>query len=162
MKLKYCPSCKVKKPITAFTKDRTRGDGLDTYCGQCKLKKKKANQWKFNEWQRLYSKDYCYTPSGRYIWLKSSARRKGRDVEFTRQEFTEWLGQQSLSCHYCGQALILGEKGWSAFSIDRRDNSGGYALDNIVLACKRCNVIKGQWFTEEQMLEIGGKYFRKI
>lgn len=159
-KQKFCPSCKRKRLLSTFGKDRTRGDGLTTYCRECRGKKKQANQWKFTEWQRTYSRDYCYTPQGRYIWLKSSARRKGREVEFTRQDFKEWLEQQLLNCYYCGQELILGEKGLSAFTIDRKDNNKGYIIGNIVLACKRCNIIKGNWFTEQEMLEIADRYLK--
>ena len=41
------------------------------------------------------------------------------------------------------------------FSIDRKKNGIGYSLDNIVLACSRCNSIKSDYFTEEEMLKIG-------
>lgn len=48
----------------------------------------------------------------------------------------------------------------SAFSIDRKDNNKGYIMGNITLACKRCNIIKGKWFTEQEMLEIADRYLK--
>lgn len=40
-------------------------------------------------------------------------------------------------------------------TIDRKNNNGNYCIDNIVLACYRCNTIKGDFFTEQEMLKIG-------
>ena len=43
----------------------------------------------------------------------------------------------------------------------RKYNRLPYTLDNITFACRRCNNIKGSWFTEKQMLEIANRYFKK-
>ena len=40
-------------------------------------------------------------------------------------------------------------------SIDCKDNDLGYTIDNIVLACDRCNFIKSNIFTYEEMCFIG-------
>jgi 5-methylcytosine-specific restriction endonuclease McrA len=40
--------------------------------------------------------------------------------------------------------------------IDRKDNEKGYTEENCVPCCKRCNGIKGEWLSYEEMLEVGG------
>ena len=46
-------------------------------------------------------------------------------------------------------------------TIDRKDNDRGYTIDNIVLSCNRCNMIKGNFFNEQDMLKIGKIVMRK-
>jgi hypothetical protein len=44
--------------------------------------------------------------------------------------------------------------------IDRKDPSLGYVLSNMTWACHRCNLVKTEHLTYEEMLEIGQKYIR--
>ena len=39
--------------------------------------------------------------------------------------------------------------------IDRADNSKGYTLMNMILACPICNEVKGRILTRKEMFEIG-------
>jgi hypothetical protein len=99
-----------------------------------------------------------------------NARNKGNKVLLTSNEFVEWYTSQPLTCHYCKRLLTFGIdnkkafgiKGSDKLTIDRMDNDKPYAIDNIVLACRRCNALKGFRFTHEQLLEIGEKYFHDI
>lgn len=50
-------------------------------------------------------------------------------------------------CAYCSTDQKLGA--------DRKDNSKGHTLDNIVPACYRCNTMRQDHFTHEEMLKIG-------
>ena len=52
-KLIRCWSCKEKKPITAFHKDRTRSNGA---CSRCKVCHKKREQHK--SYLRKYAREY--------------------------------------------------------------------------------------------------------
>ena len=45
---------------------------------------------------------------------------------------------------------------------DRIDNSKGYERGNLALACLRCNAIKNNYFTKEEMLIIGKIIHDKI
>ena len=49
----------------------------------------------------------------------------------------------------------------SALTFDRKDNNEGYTIDNLALSCRRCNLMKGDWLTYEQTLEIANKYFKQ-
>ncbi len=124
--------------------------------------RKKVNE-KNAKWRREnpekmkgYLNKHYKTPKGRYTALKS--RAVGRQVPFTitREEFCGWFVNQPLKCHYCSVALINngGLKQPNTLTIDRKDNGRGYSLENMAFCCSRCNMIKGAWFTEKQMLEI--------
>ena len=42
-----------------------------------------------------------------------------------------------------------------------KDNSIGYNISNIVLSCRRCNSVKSDYFTEEEMIRIGKLLYYK-
>lgn len=112
------------------------------------------------EYQRTYSSN---TTKGRYYRLKSKAKTAGRSFNIHLEEFISWYEGQNLVCHYCGKTLTYGK--WKIhnltdLTIDRKDSNLGYALDNIVLSCRRCNLMKGDWLTHRQTLEIAQRYFR--
>ncbi len=57
MKTKTCcsPYCKDKqKPISEFTKDKTRNDGLCPYCKECKSINQKEYNLKY-PWKRVFN-----------------------------------------------------------------------------------------------------------
>jgi len=58
------------------------------------------------------------------------------------------------SCVYCGSKDKLGA--------DRIDNTKGHIKTNIVPACFRCNTMRQDHFTHEQMLKIGDFIRREI
>lgn len=43
----------------------------------------------------------------------------------------------------------------SASNLDRKDNSRGYDIDNVVVCCGRCNYAKGSHFTHDEWKKIG-------
>lgn len=64
---------------------------------------------------------------------------------------TEWLMENIIKseCIYCG------EKNWNRLGCDRIDNTKPHNKDNIVCSCGRCNVMRGDRFSVEDMKEIG-------
>ena len=111
---------------------------------------------------REYAKIYGLTPIGRYHRLKSNVRQRGKvALLISRDEFVEWFKRQDSVCYYCGQPLaVKGESQLNTMTCDRKNNNESYTIGNIVLACWRCNVAKGSWLSEAEMLEIANKYFR--
>lgn len=79
-------------------------------------------------------------------------RKKGIRVDplFTPQ----WLLENILmkNCCYCGTDKNVGA--------DRLDNSKGHSLENIVPCCYRCNTVRQDHFSYEEMLKIG-KFIRE-
>ena len=112
---------------------------------------------------RAYHRKYDKSFRGKWRKLRSNAKRRGIPVNLGIDEFIDWYNQQEKLCYYCGVSLDGDKAGRGKANgqvIERRDNNKGYDLDNIVLACFRCNIIKGSWFTEQQMLEVANKYFK--
>ncbi len=90
-------------------------------------------------------------------------KRKSKDC-LSYDEFAEWHLKQldEPFCHYCDTILDFDDKrGLTGFTVDRKNPAKGYTLDNIVPSCRKCNMIKGNWFTEKQMLEIAHRYLKR-
>ena len=112
--------------------------------------------------KQKYLKNYCSTPLGIYAHLKQGAKRRNLIMFFNKDEFVKWYKQQKQQCYYCKRTLkeLKKDKREHAnlkirFSIERKNNKIGYKLNNIVLACSRCNTIKSDYFTEKEMIKIG-------
>jgi len=111
--------------------------------------------------EEIHKSKKIYYQSIPGIWTMSKFGAKQRNIDFliTKEEFINWYNNQKQECYYCGRSLEelkqdnLGHD--NRLSIDRKDNSKGYTLDNIVLACFRCNFTKSNYFTEQEMLKIG-------
>ena len=161
--IKTCACCKQEKHIEEFGYDRVTQGGRNYYCLACT--RKKAEVYRNSEHGRFHRQEYNRrlnkTPKGIYWALCRSARSAGRLVRLTADEFVEWYKCQDQRCYYCNrefEKVIVSDP--HARTIDRKDNSKEYTLDNIVLCCRRCNIVKSSVFTEEEMLEIAAKYLQ--
>lgn len=72
---------------------------------------------------------------------------KGLDMNLTEDWVIENIFRKK--CIYCG------EHDWRELGCDRKDNTKGHTTDNVVCACKRCNMIRGDQFTMDEMKMIG-------
>lgn len=72
-----------------------------------------------------------------YLLLKTRAKRYGREVLVTFDEYTTLVAEKL--CAYCGTSLT--EVG--GYKLDRLDNSKDYEISNLVCCCKKCNLAKG-------------------
>jgi hypothetical protein len=112
---------------------------------------------------RKYRREWRYsTPAGIYACVKEGCKNNGRGhkLSITKEEFIAWHNSQEKICSYCKrtheecQLDILNRK-VNRLTIDRIDNSRGYEKGNLALACYRCNAIKNNYFTPDEMLKIG-------
>ncbi len=97
-------------------------------------------------------------PSHVFSGLKKGAISRSIPLKWTKEEFCNWYPAQPRTCYYCGISVgRVSAKGMvaSGISIDRTDNDGPYSEDNCVLCCNRCNTIKGNIFTCDEMMFIG-------
>lgn len=70
----------------------------------------------------------------RYEKLKASARKRGFIFELSHEDHRKIF--DTPLCHYCEEANVTR-------SVDRKDNSMGYTVNNCVMACWKCNQMKG-------------------
>jgi len=82
------------------------------------------------------------------------------------KEFVEWYKSQEKKCSYCDipfeywEILYKGHQNKYSLTVDRKDNSKGYSLENLVLACSQCNIVKNNVLTHQEMKEISQKYIK--
>ncbi len=132
------------------------------------LKREKEYRQTHREYRRQYHKEHSpKNPSVIYNILKNNSIRENRECKISKEKFIDWWSNKEQKCYYCGITLEELSKikdttnnGVRRLTVDRMDNNKGYTLDNITLACKRCNTIKSNFFTSEEMKEIGEKYVR--
>lgn len=175
--MKLYPKCKIEKDDSEYNKDGTRKDGLDFYCISCRIimreeqrevRKVSERRYREENKERLQAihREWSYSASGTYSSLKKNAEKRNLAVEMTREEFIDWWNSQEQRCHYCGIPLkIMLELNWARgkhrLSIDRMDNDIIYKLDNIVLACMKCNAVKADIITYEEMKNIVGPLMKQ-
>lgn len=143
MNTKLCNICDEEKDVALFA----RGNRCKA-CDMIRLETWRAEHPLFN-W---------------YHTLKLRAKRKGLEVLLTYQEFANWYDAQERedgipTCFYCGRQMPHTRK-LNGVTIDRVDTTLGYTFSNMILCCRRCNIIKGNWFYADEMLEIADKYFK--
>lgn len=157
---KQCSKCGKVKPLSEFgTANATKKDGYNSWCKQC---------------VRESSKTFRETASGIYSAIKGRQKfyigkndNKTKPVTITRKEFCDWYDNEPRVCAYCDipEDLIDSiednyNKQSERLSIDCMNNDSGYAKNNLVLACRRCNSIKSDLLSYEEMREFAQKYIK--
>ena len=166
MRVKTCTYCGGKKPLTEFNKHRITLDGLDHQCRTC------AN---------ARTATFRASPSGIYTSLKGrqtyARKHEGKKdrgyhltikpVTISREAFVKWYNAQTKECAYCdipeerlGEIRDKYNNKNLRLSVDCKVNHIGYALGNLVLACSRCNSIKSDFFTHEDVIFIGQNFVK--
>ena len=132
-----------------------------THKKQC-LESRKRYFEAHKEAYRKYRREWRYnTPAGIYGTIKGSIRNKNQHfLKITMKEFIDWYNSQGKICFYCKRTYEQSlsdplNKRVNRLTIDRIDNSRGYENGNLTLACLRCNAIKNNYFTKDEMLKIG-------
>ncbi len=90
-----------------------------------------------------------YTPlEAAFRRYQLEARRRGKVFELTFEQFELLVLDR---CFYCGSppSIQMRRTKQERNSIDRKDNSKGYILGNVVTSCWNCNNMKGTFSSEE-------------
>lgn len=159
---KVCPQCKINKSFCDFYRDKSKKFCLETYCKACSLirrRKYKTKPYSTNELHKRYIK-FRNLAKTKFHSIKTNCPRRGVEFNLNKEEFIEWYDTSKKNCFYCGRQLTQFERGSDSLTIDRVDNAIGYEITNIVLCCRRCNIIKGSWFTSQEMAGIATKYLK--
>ena len=157
MSEKRCTKCGVIKPLSGFHKHRLSKDGHAYQCKEC-------NKTRSRAWSK--------TPSGIYSVISGRVNfrnklKKYHQLHIKKGEFIEWYNAQEKVCVYCGineeELQTLPDEfnnNSRRLTIDCKSGDLGYALENIVLACWRCNLIKGDLLSYEEMKYIGENFIK--
>lgn len=130
------------------------------YCSiKCSVEKRRKNK-------RLYPAIRGASPIRfRYYSIRPRALKLG--VSFCSvNDFISWHNIQEKKCSYCDipqetwELLFKGHQNKYSLTIDRKDNSFGYTVNNMALACSQCNMVKNDCLSYEEMKEIGLKYLK--
>ena len=152
-KTKACTRCGETKPLSAFSKHRLSSDGHAYQCKECNAKRAR-------EWRK--------TPVGIYTNIKGRVNHyKHKPLEITKEDFVRWYTTQERHCVYCDLSeddlWILQEQYDNRvhrLTVDCKDNKAGYVQENMVLACERCNAIKSNILTHEEMMYVGQNFIK--
>lgn len=125
---KICCKCKQMKRHYDFSIDIKTIDGCRDRCKECSRNRAKCAP---NPWTAL----------------RRLAKYRGKSLSLSEQEYRDIVACNS--CLYCGGPLPK-----SGCGLDRIDNSRGYEPGNVVPCCGRCNRIRSDNLTYEEMLRL--------
>ena len=121
--------------------------------------KRESNRESHNAYRNNYR---TKNPSGIYDVLKQGAKKRNIAVTVSREDFVNWYKIQDRVCFYCkrDEPTVINDNHFiirkaKRLTIDRMNNDRGYENDNLALCCQRCNNIKSNYFTVDEMLLIG-------
>jgi hypothetical protein len=86
-------------------------------------------------------------PHNRHKYAKNAARVRGLEWTITEADHLEIF---KMPCHYCEG--LLNTKGCA---LDRINDIEGYHINNVVPCCGRCNRVRHDYFTYEEMIILG-------
>jgi len=99
--------------------------------------------------------------------IRMGAKRKNIPLKMSTQEFEKWYSLKPKKCEYCTIPEVLIPKTsinphyWK-LTIDRKNSASGYSIENICLACVRCNTSKSNYIPYLLMKEIAIKYLEPL
>ena len=126
---------------------------LDYYCCGCKsVEIRFSKVWKG-----------CGEISGElFSGFRKNARDRSLEFGITVRDIWEKFIEQGRKCALSDVDLHFGTESENrTASLDRIDSKKDYEEGNLVLCCLRCNHIKGDFFTQSEMVEIGKKYISR-
>ena len=144
--MKICFKCKEKKPLSEFYKHKAMADGHLNKCKECNKRDVRSNYAKQADYYRAYDKDrqrkditrilnHRYTNIRMRVEGRSTRAYKTQGMPMlTKAEWNWWNSQPDIKAKFESIYNNWVESGYTTNlmpSIDRRDNSKGYTLDNI-------------------------------
>ncbi len=123
---------------------------------------------------RSGSPKYCGPCRGRATIIAAIAKTRKRPFENTYNVFLRRCQERQIdnsitydqfamlakmtTCHYCGGSVgrVVHGNTSRGCGLDRKDNSRGYSVDNVVSCCGHCNRVKGFLLTYEETVTIIG------
>ena len=155
--MKKCSRCGEIKPLSGFSEISRIKSGYSSWCKECNNK---------------HSREFSKTPSGIYTTIKGRVKFRNKfknyhSLSISREDFIRWYNEQNKNCIYCSiseeELQTLPDQfnnNSKRLTIDCKDSKNGYSKGNIVLACWRCNIIKGDLLSFDEMMYIGQNFIK--
>lgn len=127
---------------------------------QCKSCDSTSSRLKLNLCSSCYAKhwrkfnsskvtEYSKTIKDRFGRAKRQAKLRLLDWDISLEEFAALCG---LPCYYCSN--LIGEIVLQGSGLDRLDSNIGYNISNVVSCCTKCNIMKSDILTSEEMKKV--------
>jgi len=129
---KNCTKCGKLKPLSRFSKQRSRKDGIRGKCKECiSIESFERNRSKIGRIKAIYNGQI------------SSSRRRGYPLpDYTKEEFIEWVLSHDSYNDIHNEWVDSGYKKYYSPSADRKDDYKSYTLDNLILTTWKKNFRK--------------------
>lgn len=149
---KYCPSCKIDKNYSLFSRNKNKYDGLQSTCKQCIKSYRACNRELHRNNQRDYAsrnkdkisiknKEYLLTDKGKMCSINNHHKRRNKEKkgDVTNIQLSE-LQQKAKTCYWCNKPL-KNVKVHIDHYIPIKLN-GEHTISNLVITCQMCNLKK--------------------
>jgi hypothetical protein len=174
MKTKICATCKIKKVLSEFNKNKKAKDGLNSSCRNCQ----KLYQIKWNDLNRekvkIYSKKYRNENKKEWLkrnkdWRESHKEhlknyRHEQDLVYnyniTREQYNQMLESQNGVCAICGKEETIVDKRINRIillAVDHDHQTGKVRG----LLCSHCNKALGGFKDNTGLLNKAINYLNK-
>ncbi len=143
--MKKCPKCINEKPISAFTKDKSRKDGLSVYC-------------------KYHDKEKNVKYHINYPWKRILRHIRNRCEDINDQDYKDY-GGRGIKCLITEEDIKFLMKRDDYYNlkkptIDRKENNGNYILDNCRFIEMNINRVKDRYKSVLQY-DLNGNFLRE-
>lgn len=119
-----------------------RGDGHDDWSGTGPLR---PGGYYFHDWR-----EYQLNAAGKTDSIARKHELRGKNLRRNARLTAAIRERDRDLCRYCGvHAPFTDRKSKRGGTYDHRDPFGGNTLDNVVVACRGCNAVKGNRTPEQ-------------
>src|SRR6266705_1692456 len=140
---KLCPKCTQTKPAKAFYKNKSRPDGLATWCKACA---DRDNRKRMSKYGTKYN-----APSYKRRAKKQWAYSLGRKFGLTEDDYDALLNWSKGGCAICGERAGPGDR---RLDVDHDHRTGKIRG----LLCRACNTGIGKLQEDARILRIAIAY----
>lgn len=173
--MQVCRKCGIEKDLNDFWKSKRYKNWHNTICKICQRLENQQSMIK-NYWNKYsYHSEYVkkmislWKPNIIYSKKKSNAKKVWNIFDITLKDFTDWYTNTEKKCYYCwikedqihNNKELMPTSNKCKLTLDRKVNDLWYVKWNIVFACSRCNLIKSNFFTSEEMKEIWNLFVKQ-
>lgn len=184
MERKKCSKCRRVKPLDDFGPEKRSPDGRRYSCRKCDRERhnryrqanREARNIKARERRRVnpeLDREYQRRYRERFVWRRLFQHAKKRAAKFgwpfdlgkNLEAFKARV--EPMRCELTGVPLLpgvgagsQGKRFWNTASIDRKDRTKGYTLDNIRIVCWAMNCALGTW-GETVLLDIMRRWINR-